>query len=112
MSQSRRKDIESPKKELLSPATVGAPCPTDGEPNEVEFGGSFGALALMITFPLLMWYMWIGATYYDGHWPTPSADQSWTDFVRVLVSLVREGAYPTAKAWITFWTFFLVEALM
>ncbi|CAI4215378.1 unnamed protein product [Parascedosporium putredinis] len=36
---------------------------------EFEFGGSLGTLGLMIGFPLLMWYMWIGATYYDGGIP-------------------------------------------
>lgn len=85
---------------------------TDGESDEFEFGGSFGAASLMIGFPLLMWYMWIGATYYDGRFPTPAIDQSWGDFVRHLANLVYEGAYPTAKAWAMYWTFFIFEALM
>ncbi|KAB8244796.1 ergosterol biosynthesis ERG4/ERG24 family-domain-containing protein [Aspergillus flavus] len=34
---------------------------TDGSSAEFEFGGSFGAALLMTSFPLLMWYMWIGA---------------------------------------------------
>ena len=42
----------------------------DGATDEFEFGGSLGALGLMIGFPLLMWYMWIGATHYDGHLPS------------------------------------------
>lgn len=29
--------------------------PYDGETDELEFGGSLGAAALMIGFPLLMW---------------------------------------------------------
>lgn len=41
----------------------------DGATDDFEFGGSLGALGLMIGFPLLMWCMWIGATYYDGHLP-------------------------------------------
>lgn len=85
---------------------------TDGESDEFEFGGSFGAASLMIGFPLLMWYMWIGATYYDGRFPVPDADQSWEDFARHLAHLVYEGAYPTAKAWAVYWVFFIFEALM
>jgi len=85
---------------------------TDGESDEFEFGGSFGAAALMVGFPLLMWYMWIGATYYDGQFPTTDAGQSWGDFARHLAHLVYEGAYPTAKAWAVYWVFFIVEALM
>lgn len=84
----------------------------DGESDEFEFGGSFGAAALMVGFPLLMWYMWIGATYYDGHFPTPDAGQSWGDFARHLAHLVYKGAYPTAKAWAVYWIFFIFEALM
>jgi delta24(24(1))-sterol reductase len=85
---------------------------TDGESDEFEFGGSFGAAALMVGFPILMWYMWIGATYYDGQLPMPDAGQSWGDFARHLAHLVYEGAYPTAKAWAVYWVFFIFEALM
>jgi Delta24(24(1))-sterol reductase len=85
---------------------------TDGESDDFEFGGSLGVTALMISFPLLMWYMWIGATYYDGKLPMPAADQTWGDFGRHLAQLVYEGAYPTKKAWAIFWTFFLAEAVM
>lgn len=112
MSPSPRRTCEKQKKEPTPPSIADLPCLTDGATDDVEFGGSLGALLLMIAFPLLMWYMWIGATYYDGHWPVPSADQTWTDFVRGLVALVLERAYPTAKAWFTFWVFFLIEALM
>lgn len=85
---------------------------TDGESDDFEFGGSLGVTALMISFPLLMWYMWIGATYYDGQLPLPAAGQTWEEFGRHLAHLVYEGAYPTAKAWAVFWTFFLAEAVM
>lgn len=85
---------------------------TDGESDEFEFGGSLGAASLMVGFPLLMWYMWVGATYYDGQFPMPEADQTWGDFARHLAILVYDGAYPTAKAWAVYWTFFIFEALM
>ncbi|KAJ5376425.1 hypothetical protein N7509_013311 [Penicillium cosmopolitanum] len=84
----------------------------DGASDEFEFGGSFGAALLMIGFPLLMWYMWIGATYYDGMLPLPTANQTWADFVIFLCKLVYEGAYPTGKAWAIYWTFFIMEAFM
>ncbi|GAB7357364.1 hypothetical protein MBLNU459_g8310t2 [Dothideomycetes sp. NU459] len=84
----------------------------EGASDEFEFGGSFGAAALMIGFPLVMWYMWIGATYYNGRLPMPEDNQSWTDFGHHLVDLVYEGAYPTAKAWAVYWIFFVFEALM
>ena len=52
-----------------------------------EFGGSLGTLALMTGFPLLMWYMWIGATYYDGKLPLPQNGESWAVFGSICVIL-------------------------
>ena len=75
-----------------------------------EFGGSWGVTALMIGFPLLMYYMWIGATYYDGRLPRPTSRQSYTEFFKYMGHLVYEGAYPSLKAWIIYWAFCIFEA--
>lgn len=56
--------------------------------------------------------MWIGTTYYDGQLPLKGPDETWAEFGRHFVHLVCEGAYPTAKAWTTYWAFFVLEALM
>lgn len=85
---------------------------TDGASDEFEFGGSVGAVLLMTGFPLLMWYMWIGATYYDGMLPIPDPGQSWPEFARHLCQLIYEGAYPSPKAWAIYWIFFILEAVM
>lgn len=84
----------------------------DGSSDEFEYGGPIGTLILMTGFPLLMWYMWIGATHYGGQVPLPEPNQSWPDFGRHLAQLVYEGAYPTAKAWAVYWIFFIGEGLM
>ncbi|KAB5539551.1 Delta(24(24(1)))-sterol reductase like protein [Coniochaeta sp. 2T2.1] len=76
---------------------------------EKEFGGAWGTGAMMIGFPILMWYMWIGATYYNGGVPTREPGQSWSDFGAHLVDLVYTGAYPHAKAWAMYWIFFIFE---
>ncbi|KAI9759377.1 MAG: C-24(28) sterol reductase [Chaenotheca gracillima] len=76
-----------------------------------EFGGSWGVGTMMIGFPLLMWYMWIGATYYEGHFPTPAEGESVSDFVSHLGHLVYEGAFPSLKAWTIYWTFLIFEAV-
>lgn len=98
----------------LSPSPSQATRYTDGEgaPDDFEFGGSLGAASLMVGFPVLMWYMWIGATYYDGKLPMPETNQTWTEFGAHLVQLVYDGAFPTAKAWAIYWTFFILEAIM
>jgi len=77
-----------------------------------EFGGSWGTSALMLGFPTLMYYMWIGATYYDGHLPLPDKGQSMGDFIQEMGRTVYQGAYPSAKAWAMYWVFFVFEMAM
>ncbi|CAG8949915.1 hypothetical protein HYFRA_00004245 [Hymenoscyphus fraxineus] len=76
-----------------------------------DFGGSFGVVAMMICFPLLMWYMWVGATFYDGKFPTPAPGQSFVDFLKHMGNLVYKEAFPSPYAWAIFWTFFVFEGL-
>jgi len=78
---------------------------------QYEFGGVLGVSAMMIGFPLLMYYMWIGTTYYDGHLPLPAKGQSLSDFGKHLGHLVYDGAFPHAKAWAIYWVFFIFEAI-
>lgn len=66
---------------------------------------------MMIIFPLLMWYMWLGATYYDGKFPTPSKGQSFAAFFKHLFDLVYVGAFPHAKAWAIYWVFFIFQGI-
>ncbi|KAF2861450.1 Delta(24(24(1)))-sterol reductase like protein [Piedraia hortae CBS 480.64] len=75
-----------------------------------EFGGSWGVSAMMIGFPLLMWYMWIGATYYDGKFPS-EPQMTWREFGEHLVHLVYTGAFPHTRAWLIYWTFLVVQGL-
>lgn len=76
-----------------------------------DFGGSWGVTAMMTGFPLLMWYMWIGATYYGGHFPSEPS-MSWKQFGAHLYSLAYEGAYPSFKAWTIYWTFLIFQAIL
>ena len=76
---------------------------------EFEFGGSIGTGIMMIFFPILMWYMWIGATYYDGKIPSRAPGQSWGDFGAHLFNLVYTGAFPHAKAWAWYWSYLIFE---
>ena len=75
-----------------------------------DFGGPFGVTAMMIGFPLLMWYMWIGATYYDGHFPS-EPNMSWSEFGKHLVHLAYTGSFPHLKAWAIYWIFLLVQGV-
>ncbi|KAF2150455.1 c-24(28) sterol reductase [Myriangium duriaei CBS 260.36] len=76
-----------------------------------EFGGTPGVTAMMIGFPLLMYYMWAGATYYDGKLPLPHDGQTWTEFGKELFDVCYQGAFPHARAWLIYWTFFIMEGV-
>lgn len=76
-----------------------------------DFGGTLGVSAMMIGFPLLMWYMWIGATYYDGKFPSEPS-MTWKAFGKHLFNLAYTGAFPHAKAWAIYWTFFVFEGIL
>ncbi|TVY31774.1 Delta(24(24(1)))-sterol reductase [Lachnellula subtilissima] len=75
-----------------------------------EFCGPLGVSTMIVGFPLLMYYMWIGATFYEGQFPVPTSTESFGSFVRHLADLVYEHAFPSPKAWIIYWTFFITEA--
>jgi delta24(24(1))-sterol reductase len=79
---------------------------------EWDFGGPIGATGMIVGFPLLMWYMWISAQFYDGYPAWPVEDQSWQDFVTVdLWGYFFEYGLPTFGNWFFFTTFILVQAL-
>ncbi|KAK3185783.1 C-24(28) sterol reductase [Lecanicillium sp. MT-2017a] len=76
---------------------------------ETEFGGSVGTFFMMAFFPILMWYMWVGATYYDGKFPSRAPGMSWGEFAQHLASLVYTGAFPHAKAWFWYWSYLIFQ---
>lgn len=65
----------------------------------------------MVFFPILMYYMWIGATYYDGHFPTPAENESIPQFFQHMLHLIYVGAFPSLKAWGMYWGFFVVQCV-
>lgn len=96
---------ETKKQRIIDGWLEGADPKIDYSPH-FDFGGTPGVMMMMIGFPALMWYMWIGATYYDGMFPTrASADQSWLDFAKHLFQLAYTGSYPHKKAWAIYWVF-------
>lgn len=96
------------KKVIIDGWEVGTDPKIDANPN-FEFGGSFGVTAMMICFPALMYYMFIGATYYDGKFPVPQEGESYPEFFGHMISLAYNGAFPSLKAWSIYWVFFVFE---
>ncbi|EWC43525.1 hypothetical protein DRE_07487 [Drechslerella stenobrocha 248] len=85
---------------------------SDDDIDHVDFGGTPGVVAMMIGFPLLMWYMWIGQEYYGGKFPTPEKGQSFADFAVHMFELVKQGAFPSVKAFTIYWVFFIVQTIL
>lgn len=76
---------------------------------EWEFGGPAGALGMMVGFPLLMWYMWLLAQFFDGQAAWPAPGQSWLDFGYQLWTLFVDYGVPTWKVVAGFAGFIIVQ---
>lgn len=72
-----------------------------------EFGGSIGALAIMIWSHGLMYYLWICLEFYNGGLFLPSAD-----FIYLYFNYIFTYASPTWEAIAIFFTFFIVQIVL
>jgi len=100
----------TPKGRIIDGWMEGSDPKIDYNPH-FEFGGSWGTSAMMIGFPTLMWYMWIGATYYDGKFPS-EPNMTWGEFGKHMAELVYTGAFPHLKAWAIYWVFFVFQGVL
>jgi len=63
-----------------------------------EFGGPWGVTAMMIGFPLLMYYLWICLWFYDGNLVYPKSIGEVQPFLFQMWTHIRQDAYPTKYA--------------
>ncbi|EIN05960.1 ERG4/ERG24 ergosterol biosynthesis protein [Punctularia strigosozonata HHB-11173 SS5] len=64
-----------------------------------EFGGPAGVTAMMIGFPLLMYYLWICLWFYDGQLVYPHSTADIKPFLARMWGHVRDDASPNLYAW-------------
>lgn len=57
---------------------------------EFEFGGPWGTGFVMVFFPILMWYLWVGQKYYNAQLPLPKAGEPIGEFVKNLCYMAYE----------------------
>jgi delta24(24(1))-sterol reductase len=55
-----------------------------------EFGGTFGTSAMMLFFPILMYYLWICSTFYGGNLQFKRGSETWLAFVDRMVAHVTK----------------------
>lgn len=103
------KKLDAEKRDIVDGWEVGTDPKIDSS-GHFDFGGSLGVCTMMICFPLLMYYMWIGATFYDGGFPRPTEGQTLVEWLKHMGNLVYEFAFPSLYAWELYWGFFIFEA--
>lgn len=81
---------------------------------EYEFGGPLGALGMMLGFPLLMYYMWISAQFYNGLPAWPADGESWRDFVvdTLFWKYFVPYGIPSFKTFTIFTFFILIQGFL
>ncbi|KAI6096977.1 ergosterol biosynthesis ERG4/ERG24 family-domain-containing protein [Pisolithus croceorrhizus] len=70
-----------------------------------EFGGPWGVTAMMVGFPILMYYLWICLWFYDGKLVAPSSVDDIIPFLQRMWTHVRESIrgliiYQLFLAWV------------
>ncbi|PIS00336.1 MAG: delta(24(24(1)))-sterol reductase [Chlamydiae bacterium CG10_big_fil_rev_8_21_14_0_10_35_9] len=65
---------------------------------EYEFGGPIGAFFIIIFSHLLLYYLWISLTYYNGSLVYPSSLSDFFPFLHRMTNYILEGAHPTMYA--------------
>ncbi|KAJ8102267.1 ergosterol biosynthesis ERG4/ERG24 [Lipomyces tetrasporus] len=86
--------------------------PVDDKHVEFDFGGPIGVSCMMVCFPLLMWYLWICTTYYQGQLTFPTGNETMQDFLTRLYGHFLHGAFPDLQSWVMVWGFLIFEAVL
>jgi len=59
-----------------------------------HFGGSFGTAAMMIFFPILMYYLWICSAFYGGRMEFKRNTETWLAFAdRMLAHVTKVSSF-------------------
>ncbi|KAI9440746.1 ergosterol biosynthesis ERG4/ERG24 [Lactarius indigo] len=64
-----------------------------------QFGGPWGVTAMMVGFPMLMYYLWICLWFYDGQLVFPTSIGGIKPFLNQMWAHVRDDASPNLYAW-------------
>ncbi|KAH3901722.1 probable Delta(24(24(1)))-sterol reductase [Saccharomycodes ludwigii] len=80
---------------------------------EYEFGGPVGVLGMLIGFPLLMYYMWLSAEFYNGKPALPKENtlESWRQLLSDLYHLFLQHGVPSLYSWSIFGIFLSLQSV-
>lgn len=77
-----------------------------------EFGGSLGALILILWSHGLIYYLWICLEFHQGGLFLPSSLSEAPSFLSQYISHITTSACPTLEAFIIFFTFFILQIIL
>ena len=77
-----------------------------------EFGGTFGAAAIMIASHAVMLYLWIAWRFHDGAVFYPAGLSDVGPFFARMWELINAHAAPTWSAFAIYWAFLVVQGFM
>ena len=86
-SRSSRK-VSRPATGTRESKVKGKPAHKVDRSGHFEFGGTFGTAAMMLFFPMLMYYLWICSTFYGGNLQVKRASETWLAFADRMVAHV------------------------
>lgn len=76
---------------------------------ETEFGYWPGNLAMMVLFPVLMWYLYVSCVANGSQLLLPAPGESFFSFLYRFYSLAYKHCYPTRQAWAIEGGYFLAQ---
>jgi hypothetical protein len=68
-----------------------------------EFGGPWGVTAMMIGFPMLMYYLWICLWFYDGRLVVPTSVDGIKPFISDMWAHIRDVSFFFFPFWQPEW---------
>lgn len=77
-----------------------------------EFGGPWGVTAMIVFFPMLMYYLWICLWFYDGQLVGPKSLSDTVPFIQRMLHHIYTDAFPTPRAIIGYGGLMVVEFLL
>ncbi|KAG8818632.1 C-24(28) sterol reductase [Serendipita sp. 399] len=77
-----------------------------------EFGGPWGVTAMMLIFPVLMYYFWICLWFYDGQLVRPTSTDDIVPFLWRMWDHIRKDAAPTPYTFAIFTGLMAFELLL
>jgi hypothetical protein len=90
---SRRPKSSSGANGIGQSKSKGKPAHKVDNSGEFAFGGTLGTTAMMLLFPVLMYYLWICATFYGGSLLVKKGSETWFTCLDRMIALTTKVTF-------------------